>query len=219
MKLALLPDCLRRATVPTCRWACGSSRSGTACPSVAKGEDVRHEHGRHLLLVDLVHLEGTVEPRHRAARGRLGLANDERQAVDEEDHVESLLHRAGLVSPLVAHRQPVVGGLGGVHQPHGHMLAVGAEGHGLLAAQPSHEILVGPHQPVGLNRENARAQVVDDLVGAVGLGGDFGVESDQRLADPQVYHHVTVWGRGSGAPNPIPKRWCQVLKLSPLLFS
>ena len=74
-----------------------------------KGEDVRHEHGRHLLLVDLVDLEGAVEPGHGAARGRLGLADDQRQAVDQEDHVEALLHRAGLVGPLVGDDELVVG--------------------------------------------------------------------------------------------------------------
>src|SRR5215831_18351544 len=38
-------------------------------------EDVRHEYGRHFLLVDLVDLEGTVEPDDGAARGCLGLAD------------------------------------------------------------------------------------------------------------------------------------------------
>ena len=123
-------------------------------------------------LVDLVDLEGAVEPRHGAARGRLGLADDQRQAVDHEHHVEAFLHRAHLKSPLVGDGEPVVGRLHGIHQAHRHMLAVVAKGHRLLAAQPGHEILVGAHQAVGLHREDAGTQVVDDLVGTVGLRGD-----------------------------------------------
>ena len=124
-----------------------------ALPFGGKGKDVRHEHGRHFLLVDLVDLEGAVEPGDRAAGGRLGLADDQRQAVDHEDHVEPLLHRAGLVSPLVGDGEPVVAGLVGVHQADGDVLAVRAEGHGLLAPQPGHEVLVGSHQAVGLHGE------------------------------------------------------------------
>ncbi len=44
-----------------------------------KGEHVRHKHGRDLLLVDLVHLIRAVEPRHRAARRRLRLADHQRK--------------------------------------------------------------------------------------------------------------------------------------------
>ena len=155
-----------------------------------EGEDVRHEHRRHLLLVDLVDLERAVEPSHRAARRRLGLADDQRQAVDEEHHVEALLHRAGLVGPLVGDRRAGCSPGSRVHEADGHVLAVGAEGHGLLAAQPGHEILVGPHQAVGLHGEQDGAQLVDHLVGAVGLGGDLGVEPDERLAQPRLHHHV-----------------------------
>ena len=163
-----------------------------------EGENVRHEHGRHLFFVDLVHLKGPVEPGHRTARGRLGLADDHRQAVDEKDQVEPLLHRAGLIGPLVADRQPVVGGLGSIHQPHGHMLAVGAEGHGLFVPQPGHKVLVGPHQSVGLHREKAGTQVVNDLIGPVGLGGDFRIEPDERLPQPGLHHNVIPLARELG---------------------
>src|SRR5215510_8511361 len=42
-------------------------------PLSGEREDIWHEHSRHFLLVDLVDLEGAIEPGHRAARGRLGL--------------------------------------------------------------------------------------------------------------------------------------------------
>ena len=72
------------------------------------------------------------------------------------------------------------------------MLAVGTEGHRLLAPQPGHEVLVGPHETVGLHGEDAGAQVVDHLVSAVGLGGDLRVEPDERLAHPRLDHHVAA---------------------------
>ena len=151
-------------------------------PLRGERKDVRHEHRRHLLLVNLVHLKRPVEPRHRAARGRLGLTDDQRQTVDQKDHVEPLLHRAGLVSPLVRDTSRLFAGFAAVHEPHGHVLAVRAEGHRLLAAQPGHEILVGPDQTIRLHRQKNRSQRVDHLVGAVGLRRDFGIEPDERLA-------------------------------------
>ena len=146
-----------------------------------KGEDIGHEHGRYLLLVDLVDLESSIKPGHGAAGGCLGLAYHQRQAVDHKDHIEALLHRPGLVGPLVGHGEPVVGRVEGVHQTHGHMLAARAEGHGLFSPQPGHEILIGPHQTVGLDGEKDGAQIVDDLVCAVRLGGDFGIETDKSF--------------------------------------
>ncbi len=80
------------------------------------------------------------------------------------------------------------------------MLAVVAEGHGLLAAQPGHKIFVGAHQTIGLHREEAGTQVVDDLVGPIRLRGDVGVKADERLTYPEFDHHITelagtsVWG-------------------------
>jgi hypothetical protein len=58
------------------------------------------------------------------------------------------------------------------------MLAMRAKGQRLLASQPSHKILIGPDQPVHLHGKQNRTQRVDDLVGAVGLGRNFGIEPD-----------------------------------------
>src|SRR5205807_9489979 len=60
----------------------------------------------------------------------------------------------------------------------------------LLAPQPGHEVLVGPNEPVGLYGEKTGAQVVNHLVGTVGLGGNLGVEAKERLAQPWLYHHL-----------------------------
>ena len=156
-----------------------------------KGEHVRHKHGRDLLLVDLVHLIRPVEPRHRAARRRLRLADHHRQTVHQKDHVEALHHAARLVGPLVRHRQPVLGGLGEIHQPHRHMLAVRAKGHRLLPAQPGHEVLVRPHQPVYLHGEQDGPQRVDHLIRPVRLLGDLGIQGNERLPHPRLHHHFT----------------------------
>ena len=48
--------------------------------------------------------------------------------------------------------------------------------------EPGGELLVGLDEPVGADAHDDRAQLVEDVVGAVGLGGDLGVQPDQRLA-------------------------------------
>ena len=149
-----------------------------------KGKDIRHKHCRNLLFVDLVHLVGTIEPSDCAAGRRLGLANYQGQAIHDEYNIEALLDRANLVGPLVADCQAIVGERVGIDQANRDMLAIRAKGHRLLAAQPGHEVLVGPHQPVGLHREDAGAEVVDHLISSVRLRGDLTVEPDKCLSHP-----------------------------------
>ena len=62
------------------------------------------------------------------------------------------------------------------------MLAVRAERHRPLAGQPGGELLVRLDEAVGADAHQDGAQLVEHLVGAVGLGGDLGVQADQRLA-------------------------------------
>ena len=98
------------------------------------------------------------------------------------------------------------------------MLAVLAEGHGLLTAQPGHKVLVGAHQAIGSHGEDAGAQVVNHLVGAVGLGGDVGVEPNQRLAHPWLDHHVAELARNVDMRGIGPAHWVQVIaeRLAPV---
>ena len=156
-----------------------------------KGEHIRHKHGRDLLFVDLVHLIRPVEPRHRAARRCLRLADHQRQTVHQKDHVEALHHTARLVGPLVRHRKPVPSRLREIHQPHRHMLAVRAKGHRLFPAQPGHEVLVRPHQPVALHGEQDGSQRIDHLVRPVLLFRDLGIQGNERLPHPRLHHHLT----------------------------
>jgi hypothetical protein len=89
----LLLGCRHLATAPN-RWAYEWSHSGTG-DLLGERENIRHKHGRYMLLVDLVHLVGTVKPRSRAARGCFGFTDDQWQSVDQEYYVEPLFHRAG----------------------------------------------------------------------------------------------------------------------------
>ena len=158
-----------------------------------EGEDVGDEHGRHLLLVDLIDLVCAVKPGHGATGGTLCLADHERQSVDDEADVGPLLHGSGLVDPLVGDDEVVTAWVFGVDEPHRDVLAVHPEGHGLLAPEPGYEILVRPDEAVGLNGKEDGTEVVDHLVGPVGPGSDIGVQTSRRL---------TGAGFGLGAVGP-----------------
>ena len=69
------------------------------------------------------------------------------------------------------------------------MLVVGAEGHRALATHPGRHLLVGADQAIRSHRQHDGAQLVEHLVGAVGLGGNLGVQADQCIAQPGFYQH------------------------------
>ena len=83
------------------------------------------------------------------------------------------MNRPNLKGPLVADRKAIIPRFVGVDHADRDMLAIWAEGHRLLASHPRHEVLIRPHEPVGLHGEYARAEVINDLVSAVGLLGDL----------------------------------------------
>ncbi len=84
------------------------------------------------------------------------------------------------------------------------MLAVGAEGHGAVAAQPGGKLLVGAHQPVGTHGKHDGAQLVEQFLGAFGLGGDVRVEADERIAhkrlDEDILRPARQIHRGDSMP-------------------
>ena len=93
-----------------------------------------------------------------------------------------------------------------VDERDGDVLVVGAKGHGALAAQPGGELLVGPDQAVAAHGQHDGAQLVDHLVGAVGLGGDARVEADQGVADILLDEDIVgLAGQGDGG-NEMPAR-------------
>ena len=57
-----------------------------------------------------------------------------------------------------------------------------AEGHRPLAREPGGELLVGLDEAVAAHAHEDGAELVEHVVGAVGLGGDLRVQPDQRLA-------------------------------------
>ena len=60
--------------------------------------------------------------------------------------------------------------------------------------------------PSACTERMAGAQRVNHLVGAVGLGGDFRVEPEQRLAQPRFHHHIAGLTRNLHTGNVIPTR-------------
>ncbi len=154
---------------------------------LALGGDAEHvgdEELRDVLLVVVVDLERAVEPAHRVAHGRLGLDEDERQAVDEQHEVRASLGGPGAEGELARDDVLVVLEVLEVDEANGDVLVVRPEGHRAVAAQPRGQLLVGLEEAVGAHREHDGAQLVEHLVGAVGNGGDLGVEPDERVADP-----------------------------------
>ena len=72
--------------------------------------------------------------------------------------------------------------VGEVDQVDRDVLAVRAERHRPLAGEPGGELLVRLDEPVAADAHQDRAKLVEDVVGAVGLGRDLRVQPDQRLA-------------------------------------
>ena len=157
-----------------------------------KGEDVGHEHLRHALFIAVVDVAGPVHPGHRWAHRRLGLADHQRDAVDQHNDVEAAAAFLDRIDPLVGDHVIVVAEILEVDQPYRRMFAALAEGHGLLAPQPFCEQLVGPHQAFALHRQRDGPQAVEHLVGAVRLGLDFRVQADEGVAHHRLHQHVGV---------------------------
>ena len=91
-----------------------------------------------------------------------------------------------------------------VDQADGDVLAVRAERHRPLAPQPGGELLVGLDQAVVAHGHDDGPQAVEHLVGAVGLGGDRGVEADERVAQMVLDEHLLRLARKVGAREVVP---------------
>ncbi len=155
-----------------------------------QAEDVGGEEFGDVALVIVVDLFGAVEPTDGLADGGFGFDDDERQAVDEQDQVGAALGRAGAEGVLGGDDVLVLIQVLVIDQVDGDVLVVLAKGHGALAAQPGGEFFVGADQAVGAHGEHDGAQFVEHFVGAGGLGGDLGVEADERIAQIVFDEHV-----------------------------
>ena len=66
--------------------------------------------------------------------------------------------------------------------------------------EPGGELLVGLDEAVAAHAHDDRPQLVEDLVGTVGLRRDLGVQADQRLAQLVLDQTSCGWrGRFCGA--------------------
>mgnify|MGYP000976736529 CR=1 FL=1 len=117
-------------------------------------EDVGDEQLGDVDLVVVVELGRGVEPAHRLANRGLGLDDDQRETVDQEDEVGTALGPACPEDELVGDDVVVVRLILEVDQADARVLVVGAERHRAVAAQPGGHLLVGLEQPVGAHRED-----------------------------------------------------------------
>ena len=150
-----------------------------------------------------MNLRRAIDPRNGRAHGRFAFADDERQAVDEQDEIGPT-RLAGPIGVLRGDDEVIAPDRVEVDQPHGGVLIVRAEGHGALAAQPRGEFFVGAHEAVAGDREQNGAQAIQHFVGAIGLLRDFGIERDQRLAHLRFHQHVAFGARKLFAGDVLP---------------
>ena len=94
-----------------------------------KGKDIGHEHLRHALFVAIMDVAGPVYPGHRRADRCLGLADHQRDAVDQHDDIEAAAAFLDRVDPLVGDHVLVVGKVLEINQVDRSMFAALAERH------------------------------------------------------------------------------------------
>jgi hypothetical protein len=91
-----------------------------------------------------------------------------------------------------------------VDEPDGDVLVVLPERHRPLAAEPTGKLLVALDRAVGADGLLDRPELVEHLVGEVGVGGDLGVEPaegiDYVLLDPRLVMLPGEIGRGDVVP-------------------
>ena len=75
------------------------------------------------------------------------------------------------------------------------MLAVLAERHRTLAQEPGSELFVGLDEAAVTHGHNDRAQAIEHIVDAVGLGGDRGVEANECVAQMILNEHLVRLAR------------------------
>ena len=75
------------------------------------------------------------------------------------------------------------------------MLPVLTEGHGPLAGQPGGKLFVGLHQSIAPHAHDYGAELIEYIVCPVGLGCDFRIQPDERLAHPSL-HQNFLWLAG-----------------------
>ncbi|MDT4830213.1 hypothetical protein FQZ97_636670 [compost metagenome] len=155
-------------------------------------EHIANEQLRHELLIVVVHLHRAIDPADALLNRCLRLDQHQRQPVDQEHQISPALRGTSTVGVLLGDDvlvllqivRPIHG-----DQSHRHMLIVGAKRHGAFTTHPGGHLLVGADQTIRAHRQHNGAQLVEHLVGTVGLRGDLRVQTDQRLAQPGLDQH------------------------------
>ena len=70
------------------------------------------------------------------------------------------------------------------------VLTIRSERHRAIPAHPRHELLVRPHKTVASDAEDDTAELVDHLIGSVGLARDLRVQAKQGSTDRGLKHCV-----------------------------
>ena len=140
-------------------------------------ERVGHEEFGDVAFVVVVDLQCPVEPTLAGAGRGLRFDQDDRDAVDEHHQIGPLDDGSGLEGVLLGDDVLVLLlEVVEVDELDGDVLTILAEGHRLLAGEPVGERLVGLHESVAADAHDDRPQLVDHIVGAIGVGGDGGVQ-------------------------------------------
>ena len=154
-----------------------------------EGEHVRNEEPGHIDLIVIVNLGSSVHPAHRRSHGRLGLTQNQREPVDESNDVEALC-RACSKGDLIRHHKRVLTQVVEVDQPDINVLIVGTKRHCALAADPGHELLVGPDQAIAGDAEDDPTETVDDFISSDGISSNLRIEADECFSNGGLDHHV-----------------------------
>lgn len=158
-------------------------------------KNVWHEEFGDVTFVVFVHLKCPIKPTLTRADRRLRLDHNQRDAVDQQHEVGALLGGARPDGVLGGRHVVVLFEITEVDQAHRDVLAVLSEGHRTLTGEPVRELLVGLDEAVTAHAHQDGPELVKHVVGAVGLGGDFGVQPDQRLAQVVFDQHLVRLAR------------------------
>jgi len=107
------------------------------------GDDIRYEQLRDIALVVVVDLERPVEPALTRPNRGLGLDDDKRNAVHQQNEIGALFRRASATGELCRDDILIALKIGELNKTDGDVLAISTEGHGPFACQPRGHLLVG----------------------------------------------------------------------------
>ena len=125
-----------------------------------------------------MHLRSPVDPGDCRPDRRFGFAEDKRDSVDKSHEVEALFWPQ-IERDLIRSDIAILRGIIEVNQANGDVLAVGAEGHCLLASEPRHELLVCCNETVTNHTLNDGTEFVDNFLRTCWLLGNLWIQPHQ----------------------------------------